>query len=189
MVSSEEWRFQKHTVIATLFAVVSGYADVVSLVRYQVFASILTGNVIWLGRVSVDPRSDDQHTGGSFAWRFMFLWRFIRFLEEKLLLEVLYRLRVNSMICRSFTEVGTMLPFVPHLPWVLSCIGSVSCAGPTGVVALHRYHWLCWCWWRRWHTLWPKVTWFVFVEEWSEDVRQGVESHCNQNCVVKHEIV
>eukprot|EP00434_Breviolum_minutum_P022210 symbB.v1.2.019605.t1/scaffold1611.1/size109513/11 len=63
MVSSEEWRFQKHTVIATLFAVVAGYADVVSLVRYQVFASILTGNVIWLGRVSVDPRSDDQHTG------------------------------------------------------------------------------------------------------------------------------
>lgn len=67
MVSSEEWRFQKHTVIATLFAVVAGYADVVSLVRYQAFASILTGNVIWLGRVSVDPRSDDQHTGGSFA--------------------------------------------------------------------------------------------------------------------------
>ena len=89
MVSSEEWRFQKHTIIATLFAVVAGYADVVSLVRYQAFASILTGNVIWLGRVSVDPRSDDQHTGGSFEDWFMFLWRFIRFLEEKLLLQVL----------------------------------------------------------------------------------------------------
>jgi uncharacterized membrane protein YoaK (UPF0700 family) len=48
MVSSEEWRFTKHAWIATLFAVVTGYADVVSLVRYQAFASILTGNAIWL---------------------------------------------------------------------------------------------------------------------------------------------
>ncbi|CAL1153819.1 unnamed protein product [Cladocopium goreaui] len=63
MVSSEEWRFTKHAWIATLFAVVTGYADVVSLVRYQAFASILTGNAIWLGRVAVDPKSDDQHTG------------------------------------------------------------------------------------------------------------------------------
>jgi len=63
MVSSEEWRFTKHAWIATLFAVVTGYADVVSLVRYQAFASILTGNAIWLGRVAVDPKSNDQHTG------------------------------------------------------------------------------------------------------------------------------
>lgn len=63
MVSSEEWRFTKHAWIATLFAVVTGYADVVSLVRYQAFASILTGNAIWLGRVAVDPKSDDEHTG------------------------------------------------------------------------------------------------------------------------------
>ena len=63
MVSSEEWRFTKHAWIATLFAVVTGYADVVSLVRYQAFASFLTGNAIWLGRVAVDPKSDDEHTG------------------------------------------------------------------------------------------------------------------------------
>eukprot|EP00438_Fugacium_kawagutii_P002318 Skav226077 [mRNA] locus=scaffold211:944787:948360:- [translate_table: standard] len=52
MVSSEHWRFTKHAWIATLFALVTGYTDVVSLVRYQAFASILTGNAIWLGRVS-----------------------------------------------------------------------------------------------------------------------------------------
>ncbi len=61
MVSSEEWRFQKHVCIATLFALVTGYADVVSLVRYQAFASILTGNAIWLARVVVDPLSS-KHT-------------------------------------------------------------------------------------------------------------------------------
>ncbi|CAK9045465.1 Uncharacterized protein SCF082_LOCUS25705 [Durusdinium trenchii] len=63
MVSSEEWRFQKHAGIATLLAFVAGYADVVSLVRYQAFSSILTGNVIYLGRVSVTPQADDKHTG------------------------------------------------------------------------------------------------------------------------------
>ena len=80
MVSSEEWRFTKHAWIATLFAVVTGYADVVSLVRYQAFASILTGNAIWLGRVAVDPKSDDQHTGclvGYLEWNRLNVVRFI----------------------------------------------------------------------------------------------------------------
>ncbi|CAK9024926.1 Uncharacterized protein SCF082_LOCUS16843 [Durusdinium trenchii] len=74
MVSSDRWRFQKHAVIASLFALVSGYADVITLVRYQAFANILTGNAIYLGRVTVNPQSDDKHTGwfyvavcGSFA--------------------------------------------------------------------------------------------------------------------------
>ena len=62
MVSSEMWRYHKHTWIAMMLAVVTGYADVISLVRYQAFASILTGNVVWLARVLVSYGPEDKHS-------------------------------------------------------------------------------------------------------------------------------
>eukprot|EP00439_Symbiodinium_sp_Y106_P065851 s302_g10.t1 len=62
MVSSEEWRFQKHAWMATMMALVAGYADVVSLVRYQAFSSILTGNVVWLGRSIIDSDAAQKHS-------------------------------------------------------------------------------------------------------------------------------
>ena len=33
-----------------------------SLSKKKAFASILTGNVIWLGRIAVDPQSSDEET-------------------------------------------------------------------------------------------------------------------------------
>ncbi|CAE7037163.1 unnamed protein product [Symbiodinium natans] len=59
MPSSEGWRWVKHTGLATLLAFVSGYTDVVSIVRYRAFAAMQTGNTIWLGRVIGDDLPDD----------------------------------------------------------------------------------------------------------------------------------
>ena len=52
--------FQKQRALATLFSVVSGYADVVCIVRYQAFATMMTGNMVWLARVAVDPEPNYQ---------------------------------------------------------------------------------------------------------------------------------
>lgn len=58
MVSTASWRMQKHAWIAAMLAMVTAYADVVSLMRYHSFASILTGNVIMLCRAMVDPQTN-----------------------------------------------------------------------------------------------------------------------------------
>lgn len=51
MPSTERWRWIKHHVVAGGIAFITGYADVVSLKRWQCFCGMLTGNTIWLGRV------------------------------------------------------------------------------------------------------------------------------------------
>ncbi|CAJ1390226.1 unnamed protein product [Effrenium voratum] len=61
MVSTDSWRMQKHAWIAAMLAMVTAYADVVSLMRYHSFASILTGNVIMLCRAMVDPQTNGHH--------------------------------------------------------------------------------------------------------------------------------
>ena len=50
--------FRKHALLATLFSLLSGYADVVCIVRYRAFASMMTGNAVWLALVAVDPERD-----------------------------------------------------------------------------------------------------------------------------------
>jgi len=57
MVSSEAWRWQKHILMATMFAFVTGYADVISMLRYKCFSSMMTGNAIMFGRAIANPGS------------------------------------------------------------------------------------------------------------------------------------
>mmetsp|Transcript_15366 Transcript_15366/g.28982 ORF Transcript_15366/g.28982 Transcript_15366/m.28982 type:complete len:286 (+) Transcript_15366:44-901(+) len=64
MVSSEAWRWQKHTWIAAMFSFVSGYADCICLVRYRAFATMLTGNAVMLARAIVNPDRDVVHHSG-----------------------------------------------------------------------------------------------------------------------------
>ncbi|CAJ1390225.1 unnamed protein product [Effrenium voratum] len=150
MVSSEAWRFQKHAWIATLFAIISGYADVVSLARYQAFASILTGNVIWLARVTVHPASNDKHSGwfyaalcGSFALG-AFLHR---------ICELYWPNRGGSLAVLPFAMLMLMMETVylivdsdrvfdePYLRWsvvlVSPMFGVISAACSTGRMGTH----------------------------------------------------
>ena len=50
--------FRKHALLATLFSLLSGYADVVCVVRYKAFASMMTGNTVCLVLVAVAPERD-----------------------------------------------------------------------------------------------------------------------------------
>lgn len=61
MVSSQ-WRFQRNLWIASLLALVSGYVDVVSLLRYQAFTHLITGNAVFLGCVAMRPLSFSDDT-------------------------------------------------------------------------------------------------------------------------------
>ncbi|CAE7573520.1 unnamed protein product, partial [Symbiodinium pilosum] len=63
------WRWHKHTWIATMFAFVTGYADIVSLIRYRAFASMLTGNAIMLGKSVMTNLSASDHG----PWYYVFI--------------------------------------------------------------------------------------------------------------------
>lgn len=56
MPSSDEWRRAKHRMIACAFSFVTGYTDVISVTRWKVFMTMMTGNVVMMGRtVHRDP--------------------------------------------------------------------------------------------------------------------------------------
>mmetsp|Transcript_91473 Transcript_91473/g.285115 ORF Transcript_91473/g.285115 Transcript_91473/m.285115 type:complete len:331 (+) Transcript_91473:777-1769(+) len=55
MPSSDKWRWRKHHLVAAGIAMTGAYADVVSVHRWRCFATMLTGNTIWLGRSMLDP--------------------------------------------------------------------------------------------------------------------------------------
>ena len=59
---SSQWRFQRNLWIASLLALVSGYVDVVSLLRYQAFTHLITGNAVFLGCVAMRPLSFSDDT-------------------------------------------------------------------------------------------------------------------------------
>lgn len=64
MPSSEAWRWRKHHVVAGGIALVGGYADVISLHRWKCFATMCTGNTIWLGRVLLGHSVDSGELHG-----------------------------------------------------------------------------------------------------------------------------
>jgi uncharacterized membrane protein YoaK (UPF0700 family) len=49
----------KHRIIACCFSFVTGYTDVISVTRWHVFATMMTGNVVWMGR-TVTPQSGSE---------------------------------------------------------------------------------------------------------------------------------
>merc|ERR1719259_1106467 len=59
MPSSEAWQQTKRRVLASAFALVAAYCDVVAYVRWHGWGAMMTGNVIFLGRsvVTQDTRS------------------------------------------------------------------------------------------------------------------------------------
>ena len=146
-MSSEEWRFVKHAGIATLFAMVAGYADVVSLVRYQAFSSILTGNVIYLGKVAVNPQPNDKS-----AWLYVMIcaaFMIGAFMQR--LCELKWPNRGGSIAAVPLTVVMTMVEIVyfvtgpnfqeTYLKWTVVCVsplfGVVSAACSTGRMGTH----------------------------------------------------
>lgn len=68
MPSSEKWTKAKHRLIAAALSFVAGYTDAISVTRWHVFATMMTGNLIYVGRSTVNAQSNDVQESYTGAW-------------------------------------------------------------------------------------------------------------------------
>mmetsp|Transcript_45571 Transcript_45571/g.85051 ORF Transcript_45571/g.85051 Transcript_45571/m.85051 type:complete len:270 (+) Transcript_45571:90-899(+) len=118
MVSSEQWRFQKHTFIVTALALVAGYADVISIVRFKAFAGLMTGNVVLVARVIVDGDMVDQHLEIGFYVFIILCFYFGAFIQR--LCELWQPNRGGSIVAMPLSLamlVGEIVFFASGLSW------------------------------------------------------------------------
>jgi len=56
-MTSDRWTSTKHRLIASALSFVAGYTDIISVTRWRVFATMLTGNLIFVGRSTIHSQS------------------------------------------------------------------------------------------------------------------------------------
>mmetsp|Transcript_128796 Transcript_128796/g.360391 ORF Transcript_128796/g.360391 Transcript_128796/m.360391 type:complete len:331 (-) Transcript_128796:162-1154(-) len=58
MPASETWRRARQLLLASAFSLVAGYTDVITVIRWKGFATMMTGNLLYLGRAFLqdDPQ-------------------------------------------------------------------------------------------------------------------------------------